>query len=242
MKRRSLILPLVLAGGLSSIYFLPQAGEVAQSAVRMTLPTTMGPWFLKPVPPSPEEVTTLDRSTTFAKAVCLSARPGEFSIDGDPIPDRADLSVVLSGYDLNNSIHRPERCMRAQGHTLLSETTISLKLDNGRELPVRRLRSVQTLKNLADRKLDQQIECVTYYFFVGHERVETDHLKRTLIDMRDRLVHGMDQRWAYITTTMWFGKMPWIDEPISEAEADAKLRALLIGFAEEQINWEQIKP
>ena len=240
MKFQSLILPLLLAVSLSSVYFLPQAGEVAQSAINMTLPTDVGTWHLQNIPPTEAEIGTLDKDTRFAKAICYCPRPGEYDTDGKIIPDRADLSVVLSGYDLNNSIHRPERCMPAQGHNILASQNVSLHLANGRDLTVRRLRSIQTLTNPNNRKQDRQYDCISYYFFVGHARVEHDHLRRTFSDISDRLVRGIDQRWAYVSTSMWFGKMPWIESPITEQEADQKLLRLLAGLAEKQINWQQI--
>ncbi len=86
-----------------------------------------------------------------------------------------------------------------------------------------------------------QFNCVTYYFFVGHDRVTNDHLERTLVDMKDRLLRGMDQRWAYVSASMWYGKLPWIDKEVTEAEADEKLRKFVTGFAENQIDWDQVK-
>ena len=240
MKLQPTILPLFLASTLSAIYFLPQAGDIAQSAINMTLPADCGAWRLQNIPPSEEETKVLAKDTEFSKALCLSPRPGEYAADGQIIPDRADLSVVLSGHDLNNSIHGPERCMPAQGHNILSSKDIPLKLANGRALNVRRLRSIQTLTQAANRKQDRQFDCITYYFFVGHDRVEHDHLQRTLSDIADRLVRGIDQRWAYVSISMWFGKMPWIENPISEQEADEKLQRLLTEFADKQIKWEQV--
>jgi len=240
MKLRALILPALLATTLGSIHILPHAGEAAQSAINMTLPATVGIWQLQTTPPTEAEIGTLAKDTKFAKAICLSPRPGEYSDEGNLIPDRADLSVVLSGYDLNNSIHRPERCMPAQGHNIISAKDVTLKLANGRAITVRRLRSIQTLTHAANRKLDSHFDCVTYYFFVGHNRIEHDHFQRTLSDMSDRIVRGMDQRWAYISVSMWFGKIPWIEVPVTEQEADAKLQSLLAKFAQTQINWQQI--
>ncbi len=92
-----------------------------------------------------------------------------------------------------------------------------------------------------DREEYLKFNCLTYYFFVGHDRLSNDHLGRTLLDMKDRLVRGMDQRWAYISVSMWYGKVPWIEgQQVSEAEADAKLQKFLAGFSEKQINWDQI--
>ena len=241
MKLRSFILPVALAAGLGSVYVLPQTGSVAQSAIRMNLPSTLGDWQLTTIPPSQAEIDILSEDTEFSKANCYAPRRGEYFRNGDPVPDRVDLSIVLSGYDLNNSIHRPERCMPAQGHTILAANSIPLKLANGRTIIVRRLRSTQTLVNQQDRKLDRDLESITYYFFVGHNRVECDHLKRTLNDMQDRLIRGMDQRWAYVSASMWFGQVPWIEQPITEQEADAKLTGFLTQLADRQIAWEQVR-
>jgi hypothetical protein len=241
MNLPPLILPAVMALGLGSIYVLPQTGSVAQSAIRMELPETVNTWFLEKIQPSQAEIETLGKDTTFAKASCFRARPHEYFADGNPVPDRIDLSIVLSGYDLNTSIHRPERCLPAQGHTILSSSVLPLKLSNGRTITVRRLKTTQTLVNHENRKLDREFSGVTYYFFVGHDRLEYDHIQRTLADMQSRLIRGMDPRWAYVSASMWFGQLPWIEQAVPEAEADAKLTEFLTHFAERQINWEQIK-
>ncbi len=240
MNFKLMILPAMLAVGLGSIYFLPQAGSVANTAIKMELPDSEGGWSFRKTPPSKEELEALAKDTEFSKAICLSPRPGEMTVDGLYIPDRLDLSIVLSGYDLNNSIHRPERCMPAQGHTILSGSDVPIKLANGRTLTVRRLISTQKIPLTEDRKTSQDLKCVTYYFFVGHDSVAHDHLQRTFVDMKDRLVRGMDQRWAYASVSMWFGKLPWIEPEVSQEEADGKVTKFLTEFAETQINWDQV--
>lgn len=224
------------------VHLLPQVGEVAGSAVKMDLPGSSGGWSFKSLPASKDELGTLTADTEFAKAICLRPRPGEVTIDGHLVPDRLDLSVVLSGYDLNNSIHRPERCMPAQGHTITASGNVTLQLANGRQFQAKRLLSVQTIKPASPGAKEVQFNCVTYYFFVGHDRITNDHLERTLFDMKDRLVRGMDQRWAYVSASMWFGKIPWIDKDVPEAETNAKLRKFVSEFAENQIDWAQIRP
>ncbi|MFK7851184.1 MAG: exosortase-associated EpsI family protein [Akkermansiaceae bacterium] len=241
MKLRNFFLPLFLAGTLSLIYFLPSAGKIAQSAVIMELPKQSEKWFFKVIPASDAELGTLAKDTEFSKAVCFRPRPGEFDVQGNQIPDRIDLSVVLSGVDINNSIHRPERCMPAQGHQILESADKSLRLKNGREITVKRLRSVQRLPINEEGTEHLELNCVTYYFFVGHDSITNDHLGRTFIDIKDRLLKGMDQRWAYVSTSMWFGEMPWMkDVNISEDEVDEKLSKFVGMFAEEQIDWNQI--
>lgn len=244
MKSKAWILPLFLAGSMGAIYFLPKVGEVAQSAVRMDLPGSSGIWSLEKKVASEAEIGTLAPDTKFSKAMCLSARPGEVSSNGSAVPDRVDLSIVLSGADINNSIHRPERCMPAQGHNITGSRDQILKLSNGRQFAAKRLVSIQSVRvaNNQEREEYVKFKCLTYYFFVGHDCVTNDHLARTFIDMKDRLVRGMDQRWAYVSVSMWYGKVPWIrDKDVTEVEADTKIQKFLTEFAENQIDWSQIK-
>ena len=41
--------------------------------------------------------------------------------------------------------------------------------------------------------------CVQYYTFFGHSEIVEGHYARTFVDMRDRLIGGFDQQWAYAT-------------------------------------------
>ena len=243
MKFLPFILPALTAAALATVHLLPEAGEMAPSAVEMDIPGKLGDWSARTIPASKEEIDTLAKDTRFSKAICLSARDGEFDLaSGLAIPDRIDLSIVLSGHDLNNSIHRPERCMPAQGHVIGSSTDVKIDLPNGRTLDARRLLSVQALPTDETRASYVSFNCVTYDFFVGNHSITRDHHERTLIDVKDRLVRGMDQRWAYVSASMWYGKVPWIEEEITQEEAEEKLRAFIADFAVEQIDWEMITP
>ena len=236
-----MILPLMMAGMLSGVYLLPKAGEMAPSAIRMDLPEWIGSWEFRQKPPTQEEIDLLAADTEFSKAVCLKPRPGEFHyISGKRIPDRIDLSVVLSGHDLNNSIHRPERCMPSQGHQIGSSSKAVIDLPNGQRIPTRRLLSVQSVAANEDHTEYKRYQCVTYYFFVGHKSITQDHFARTLTDIKDRLLFGMDQRWAYVSASMWYGKVPWIKDEVTLDEADQKLQDFLKELSMEQIDWEQI--
>ena len=241
MNLRPFILPLVLLAGLSMVFTLPKAGETADSAIRMELSEEVGYWGLTVIPPTKEEVEILGLETAFSKAVCLTPRPGEYGPDGRPVPDRIELSIVLSGTDLNQSIHRPERCMPSQGHGNLRGSDLNLKLPNGRDLGVRRLLSTHTCPARAPGAVQAEIHCLTYYFFVGNNRIVHGHYARTFADMADRLFLGMDQRWAYVTVSTWYGNLPWLAKPISEAEADNRLTSFLAEFAVDQIDWDRVR-
>lgn len=240
MTMRAWLLPIFLLASLGSVHLLPKAGQTAGSAVDMDIPDESYGWHFQKLPPSPEELGTLEKDTRFAKAVCLKPRPGEITLTGELVPDRIDLSVVLSGHDLNNSIHRPERCMPAQGHNILSSRDVKIQLANGREFTVKRLKSTQQIRRPGQTTDIPEFQCITYYFFVGSDHITHDHLQRTLIDMKDRLFRGMDQRWAYVSVSMWYGNIPWIEKIVPEEETDQKLSEFLMDFASERIDWKRI--
>lgn len=241
MKVLPFILPLLTAGALGTVHFMPEPNQMSPSAVEMEIAGELGPWITRAIPVTELELAILSKDTEFSKAICLSPREGEFDIaTGDAIPDRVDLSIVLSGHDLNNSIHRPERCMPSQGHVIGSSDHVEIKLPNGRKIDTRRLLSVQTLPTDETHTKHVSFDCVTYYFFVGNHTITHDHIERTLIDVKDRLLRGMDQRWAYVSASMWYGKVPWIEEEITREEAEEKLRKFLTDFALNQIDWSMI--
>ncbi|MGJ8634979.1 MAG: exosortase-associated EpsI family protein, partial [Luteolibacter sp.] len=137
-------------------------------------------------------------------------------------------------------IHRPERCMPSQGHVISSSTNQSIGTFRGKELVAKRLLSVQSIPLNEEKTEYLNFDCVTYYFFVGSHRTTEDHLQRTLLDMKDRLLLGVDQHWAYVSVSMWYGELPWIENKISIDEADTKIKEFISMFAEEQINWDMI--
>ncbi len=243
--KRGLILAGLLAAGFSTVFVLPDFKEV-ESAMNMELPDYLGRWNMESYPPSEKEIKILAKDTRFSKAYCALPRSEEFSyIFGRSPVDHADLSVVLSGYDLANSIHRPERCMPAQGHRGLRSSASTLDLPNGGQLPVTRILSYQDLSvQTPEGPRNITRHCVTFYFFVGHSRITENHTERTLIDIYDRVFKGQAQGWAYVSVTM----------PYSEAEpyesgnallpldqADQKIRQLLSELAVNNIDWEQIQ-
>ncbi len=237
---RYFILPLVLASLLGAVFVLPSRGKVAESAVRMTLPQRLGPWQGVKRAESQRERDVLDKGTEFAKADYFRGVPGKLLADGSPDFDRVSVMIVLSGYDINNSIHRPERCLPAQGHFGLRGSDGQVTLSSGRQLPVRRLASQVAVQTGASSEERQVLDSLSYYFFVGHESVTHDHLARTITDMKDRLLFGRDQRWAYVTVSAMFGKLPWSERVVTEQEAEAMVAEITAKLAEETIDWDQM--
>ena len=242
--KRGLILAAILGAGLSSIFILPPF-KVTESAMRMEIPAKLGAWMTERIEPTEQEIGSLAKDTIFSKAHCILVREGAYDSLGRKLADMADMSIVLSGEDLANSIHRPERCMGAQGHRIFGSEKMSLTIPESGTLPTRRLLSKLNVSKDASGKNPRYVNFLTYYFFVGHETITEDHSQRTLVDMRDRLKKGQAQKWAYVLVSMPFktgDEAPGSgleDLPNLEV-ADAKVRELLGDIAARNIEWKQI--
>jgi len=235
--KRPLILLILLTAGLSTAFLLPDFRQTP-SAIRMEIPKKLGSWETHKLTETKEERATLAPDTQFSKAACVGS-----TSYFDTIPNVAHVSIVLSGFDLANSIHRPERCMPAQGHEIYQSEKLVVDVKGDRQVPVRRLLSVQTTEDETTGLVSKN-NTVTYYFFVGNQRITENHTRRTLFDIQDRLMKGEAQGWAYISATMAFkgerdigkGHLPDFDT------ADQAVRQLLGELSDHNINWEQILP
>jgi len=222
LMRKTYILPGLLLVLLGSIHVLPQRGSVAESSVRMDLPLSLAGWSGMKRQATSEEIRILAEDTEFEKADYVKFKRGMTGILSEK-QDVINATIVLSGTDLSNSIHRPERCLPAQGHFGIVGSNASVELADGRKIAVRRLKTKQKIRlNETDEIV---LDSLAYYFFVGHKQITHDHLKRTIMDMRDRLFNGSDQRWAYITVSMRYGDVPELNLETSEEEGDVLLRA-----------------
>ena len=219
MTKRLTILLLLLIAGFSSIYLLPKSFALQISALpgnlhdrsdAYELPHLVGYWRGGPArKASDKEIKILASDTQFLKKNYL--RRNSDIAPRTPPPNATEIeralaatnfeelevSIVTSGSDMGNSIHRPERCLVAQGFNISGDKKLILKV-NGRDLPVKRLVASQHIK---DEKTGQIMiyNNLTYYWFVGHDSMTNDHYERTLLDTKDRLFKGYDQEWAYAT-------------------------------------------
>ena len=214
--------------------------------MNLEIPAAIGSWETKPEVPTEKEVKSLASDTRFSKASCMILRSRD-SLYGGIIEDRAELSIVLSGQDLANSIHRPERCMEAQGHAIYSSEKSGIEIPNSGAVPTRRLLSKR--KSMVGQTPAEQVEIevnyLTYYFFVGNQTITESHKTRTLVDIRDRLRKGQAQKWAYVLVSMPFKdgsedpRFNWEAMPDLKI-ADAEIRSLLEDISESNINWKQV--
>jgi len=185
---RLLILQALLACGLGTIFFIPHETKLQPCRVRMELPEIMGGLVGKPAAVSDAEHAMLAPDTEFCRKVYDDGFGGQVLV-----------SIVLSGHDLDNSIHRPERCLRAQGWDPAGSSSLSIPVAAapGGKLPVTRLRNTRSL-NVGNGQT-VPVYNLNYYWFIGYSDITASHFTREYIDMKDRLLHGYNQRWAYVT-------------------------------------------
>jgi hypothetical protein len=209
MIKRLVILQIIVLGGLSLVFFLPKTPEMKSAALNTELPNflTLSGWSgQKFGHASLEEEKILAKDTQFFRRdyrrVVSSSDQREMAPPGKPakifgnIVDVLNASIVLSGQDPSNSIHALERCLTAQGFNIPSASTMHVKLRSGQTLGVRRLvceKAVPGTNNIA--------RSISYYWFVGHDSVTSNHVHRGTRDFLDRILRGYDQHWAYITVT-----------------------------------------
>lgn len=193
---RLAILLAVLLGGLSTVFLLPRQIRLQPVGIEFELPKMVGGvWYGHEQEVSPGEQATLGFDTEFARKLYTNAR-------GDEIL----ASIVLSGQDMNTSIHRPEWCLPAQGWTIAGSSKSAIPqrdrapLITTRLFNIRMPRDKETGKPIVDDKgAPFVVKNLDYYWFVGYDGVTASHLNRNLIDITDRLLHGYNQRWAFVT-------------------------------------------
>jgi EpsI family protein len=188
MSRRLANVLIVLVIGLGSVFLLPHSSKSSPAGIAMTLPIFIGEWMGDDADVTPREREVLAKDTQFARKLYR-----------DLAGDEIYVSIVLSGDDMTNSIHRPERCLPAQGWTLQRSERRTIPLRDGKSVAVTELHTARTLRDNKGHELT--LKDLNYYWFVGAENITASHLQRTAYDLRDRILHGQDQRWAYITVT-----------------------------------------
>ncbi len=209
MKKRAFLLLGFVLFFVGVVLALPSSPGMKPSRLARNLPESFTNWRGKPQEPGSQEKKILARDTEFERM---------HYVDTVTRLPSVEASIVFSGKNLSQSIHRPEVCLRAQGWNFVSESYEVWPdlLPNGELLPVKELicRMVYRRTNEAGDPEDVLREDGSpvyiwrafYYTFFGHERVVAGHYERTGEDMKDRLLKGHDQRWAYATFSSFITK------------------------------------
>lgn len=182
-KRLAILLAVIL-GGLSSVALLPRQLGYQPVGIELALPEYLGEWWGHDMEVTEKEHSTLGYDTEFARKNYQNGRSAQIL-----------ASIVLAGQDMMTGIHRPERCLNAQGWTVGP--------DSLRVLDVPNFGALRTTRLLNSRKVitpEQVIpvRSICYYWFVGCNQMAATHGERVWIDSRDRVIHGYNQRWAMV--------------------------------------------
>ncbi len=208
--KRLIVLLLILGAGFSAIFLLPTTAKTQPVGIKLELPQFVGKWYGVDQKITDRELEVLAGDTEFARKVYTDAAGNTIFV-----------SIVLSGADLDNSIHRPERCLPAQGWTIADSTLLRIPLESEKKLGVTRLHNARQVP-MRDGET-ASIYNLNYYWFVGYHHRTASHLERTMIDIRDRVFRGYNQRWAYITVAADITK-GFVPFGHDEAETDAMLQ------------------
>ncbi len=187
--KRLLLLQIIVALGLSSVFLLPKKTGVGPAGIALILPVDVGIWTGTDAGVSAAELQGLAPDTGFARKLYT-----------DPFGDQIFVSIVLSGMDMTNSIHRPERCLPAQGWTVEHSDRVRIPMGpDAAPLAVTKLSNVKEARLNAAATTPITVRQLDYYWFIGSRDVTPSHWERTFIDIKDRMLEGQDQRWAYVT-------------------------------------------
>lgn len=183
--KRLLRLAFVLLIGLGAVFLLPRTAQTSPAGIAMSLPIWVGGWIGEDVAVTEREREVLAKDTQFARKIYSS-----------PAGDKLFVSIVMSGDDMTTSIHRPERCLPAQGWGLQATSKVTIPLKSA-PLAITRLAAAREFTGNDGQKVT--VHNVTYYWFIGYGEITASHITRTVIDLRDRILRGYNQKWAYIT-------------------------------------------
>ncbi|MBV9009995.1 MAG: exosortase-associated EpsI family protein, partial [Verrucomicrobia bacterium] len=105
--------------GFSSVFALRREKE-QPAGIALQLPDYVGQWYGTDAEVTQREREVLAADTQFARKRYTNG-----------LGDAIFASIVLSGQDLDNSIHRPERCLPAQGMTIIQSSSKTIDLPDG---------------------------------------------------------------------------------------------------------------
>lgn len=227
--KRAGILLAVVTLGMSIIFLLPTAlGHQPLGVVDMkAMPDDVGDWVGKDEKVTEKEITVLGAGTEFARKQYMTF--GSFEGKRQKLSSKETgimLSVVLSGQDMNTSIHRPERCLPTQGWNIASTSEVPINVSGHGTFTATRLYNTKTD---VDKKTGQarSYRVINYYWFVGHSKITGSHFGRTFIDMGDRLLSGYNQRWAYIALS---ANVRQESDPAAQADVDQTVDEMMREF------------
>jgi len=133
ITKRLYILAAFLLVGFSMIWLLPKSSDMKLSCLARNLPMKFDSMRGESTAVTGKELDILAKDTEFERAQYVNV--------DEPTHPPVEVSIVFSGKDLNNSIHRPERCLKAQGWNFERERKVMVKgaMPDGSDMPFREI-------------------------------------------------------------------------------------------------------
>ncbi|MEN7973873.1 MAG: exosortase-associated EpsI family protein [Verrucomicrobiota bacterium] len=110
---------------------------------------------------------------------------------------RVFTSIVLSGRE-RSSIHRPQRCLKGQGNSIMNEHSFEVPIEGRKPLKVA---VIETERLYRTKEGPQTYHGYYAYWFVGKDRETSSHYARMFWLGWDRVVRSVSHRWSYIAVS-----------------------------------------
>src|SRR2546423_4680553 len=139
ITKRLLNTQIVLLAGFVSIFALPHSNKTTPAGIATTLPGIIGQWSGEDAEITPREREILAKDTQFARKTYIS-----------PAGEKIFVSIIMSGDDMTSSIHRPERCLVAQGWSVQESERRTVQMADGKSLELTCLHNIHPIE-LSDK-------------------------------------------------------------------------------------------
>jgi len=178
----------LMAGTAGLLIWLRTHQHLGQPGVKLDLPEQVLDYSSMVLPVSEEEIYTLPKDTSFGRRLYNRVINGH--------TNELLLTVVLMGSD-RTSLHKPQFCLTGQGWQIqrTERKVISVNQPHPYLLPVMELVAQKKFGDLEARGLYT-------YWFVADQSLTADHWQRMWWMAKNLLLHGVLQRWAYVSCFM----------------------------------------
>src|SRR5688572_8230954 len=150
--KRLAVLLLIVVLGMGSVFVLPQQLGYQPVGAELDLPEFLGEWWGKEGDILEKERDVLGHDTDFARKIYASGAA-----------DTILASVVLAGQDMMTGIHRPERCLTAQGWQVGSQSKRVMQVPGVGTLEATRLQNLKYIRGPNGESVPVNNLC--YYWF-----------------------------------------------------------------------------
>jgi hypothetical protein len=110
----------------------------------------------------------------------------------------ATATIVLMGAD-RTSIHRPDYCLPGQGWTIDSKTTVTIPIGGAQPFDLQAQKWIIHNSFQTPDGPKQAVSGVYVFWFVSENEQTPDYVRFQYYLLRDLLLTGRLQRWAYIS-------------------------------------------